>query len=99
MDATGDAYTLVSPNEEGNLRAIEGHIGERLPRQKVPGFDYAQNPQRAATKQSFHGLFGGRSNGKADWRGNDSTTQTRRAWKTWNTSMERDRHRNEARQG
>ncbi len=44
MDATGDAYTLVSPNEEGNLRAIESDIGTRLPRQKVPGFNYAKKP-------------------------------------------------------
>jgi len=44
MDATGDAYTLVSPNEEVNLRAIESDIGNRLPRQKIPGFDYAKKP-------------------------------------------------------
>ena len=44
MDATGDAYTLVSPNEEDTLRAIERAIGTRLPRQKVPGFNYAKTP-------------------------------------------------------
>ena len=44
MEATGDAYTLVSPNEEVNLRAIESDIGNRLPRQKIPGFNYAKNP-------------------------------------------------------
>ncbi|MCI0407728.1 MAG: DEAD/DEAH box helicase [Acidobacteria bacterium] len=43
MDATGDAYTLVSPNEEVNLRAIESDIGTRLPRQNVSGFNYANN--------------------------------------------------------
>jgi ATP-dependent RNA helicase RhlE len=43
-DATGDAYTLVSPNEEGNLRAIERAIGTRLPRQKVQGFNYTTTP-------------------------------------------------------
>ena len=44
VEATGDAYTFVSPDEEGGLRAIEGHIGKPLPRQKVAGFDYATRP-------------------------------------------------------
>ncbi len=79
MEATGDAYTLVSPNEEGNLRAIESHIGKRLPRQTVQGFNYAESPRRAVTGQSFRRLVGGRSNGKADWRSSDSTTRIRRA--------------------
>ena len=33
-ELTGDAYTLVSPAEEGDLRAIERHIGKSFPRQK-----------------------------------------------------------------
>jgi ATP-dependent RNA helicase RhlE len=44
MEATGDAYTFVSPDEEAGLHAIERHIGKRLPRQKVAGFDYASRP-------------------------------------------------------
>src|SRR5574341_2676497 len=44
VEATGDAYTLVSPDEEGTLRAIERHMGKRLPRHTVAGFDYAQRP-------------------------------------------------------
>ena len=43
-EATGDAFTFVSPEEEGELRAIERHIGKRLPRQQVAGFDYAKRP-------------------------------------------------------
>jgi ATP-dependent RNA helicase RhlE len=43
-EATGDAFTFVSPEEEGELRAIERHIGKRLPRQQVGGFDYAKRP-------------------------------------------------------
>src|SRR5207248_9421616 len=43
-DATGDAYTLVSPEEEPDLRAIERSIGRALPRVLVPGFDYAKKP-------------------------------------------------------
>ncbi len=44
VEATGDAYTFVSPDEEGALRAIERHIGKHLPRQKVAGFDYDKRP-------------------------------------------------------
>jgi len=44
VEATGDAFTFVSPEEEGELRAIERHIGKRLPRQQVAGFDYTKRP-------------------------------------------------------
>ena len=39
-EMTGSAFTLVSPEEEGDLRAIERAIGKRLPRRVLPGFDY-----------------------------------------------------------
>jgi len=39
-EATGDAFTLVSPDEEGDLRAIEHALGKTLPRITLPGFDY-----------------------------------------------------------
>ena len=43
-EATGEAFTLVSPEEEGDLRAIEKAIGRRIPRRTVDGFDYAHRP-------------------------------------------------------
>jgi ATP-dependent RNA helicase RhlE len=43
-DATGDAFTFVSPEEEGDLRAIERAVGRTLPRVTVPGFNYGQAP-------------------------------------------------------
>ncbi len=43
-EATGDAFTFVSPEEEGDLRAIEKAIGKRLPRLTVQNFDYATKP-------------------------------------------------------
>jgi ATP-dependent RNA helicase RhlE len=43
-DATGDAFTFVSPEEEGDLRAIERAVGRTLPRVTVPGFNYDQAP-------------------------------------------------------
>ncbi len=39
-ELTGDAFTLVSPEEEGELRGIERVVGRRLPRITVPDFDY-----------------------------------------------------------
>jgi ATP-dependent RNA helicase RhlE len=39
-EATGDAFTLVAPEEEGELRSIERVVGRRLPRVIVPDFDY-----------------------------------------------------------
>jgi ATP-dependent RNA helicase RhlE len=43
-EAIGDAFTFVSPDEEGDLRAIEHAIGRRLPRVTVPEFDYKTRP-------------------------------------------------------
>src|SRR5262249_14528053 len=40
-EMTGTAFTLVSPEEEGDLRAIERAVSHRLPRVTVPDFDYA----------------------------------------------------------
>ena len=45
-DATGDAFTFVSPEEEGDLSAIERSISKRLPRVVVSGFDYATKPKQ-----------------------------------------------------
>ncbi len=39
-EAVGDAFTLVSPQEEAELSAIEQAIGRRIERRTVPGFDY-----------------------------------------------------------
>jgi len=43
-DLTGDAFTFVAPEEEGELRAIERAIGKQLPRVTLPGFDYTGRP-------------------------------------------------------
>ena len=43
-ETTGDAFTFVSPEEAGDLRAIEHAIGKRLPQVVLPGFDYTHKP-------------------------------------------------------
>jgi ATP-dependent RNA helicase RhlE len=44
-EATGDAFTFVAPDDEGELRAIERAIGKTLPRVTLPDFDYHARPQ------------------------------------------------------
>ncbi|MDB4905263.1 MAG: rhlE 1 [Gemmatimonadetes bacterium] len=44
-EATGDAFTFVSPEEEGELSAIERAVGKRLPRVTLPDFDYKARSQ------------------------------------------------------
>ncbi len=46
-EQTGEAFTFVAPDEEGDLRNIERAIGRRLPRVTVPEFDYSA---RSATR-------------------------------------------------
>lgn len=43
-ELTGDAFTLVAPEEEGDLTRIERAVGRRLPRVTVPDFDYKAKP-------------------------------------------------------
>ncbi|MEW6489227.1 MAG: DEAD/DEAH box helicase [Thermodesulfobacteriota bacterium] len=38
---TGDAFTLVSSEDDGLVRAIERALGAPLERRRIPGFDYA----------------------------------------------------------
>lgn len=45
-EATGDAFTFVAPDEEGELRSIEKALGKRLPRVILPDFDYAARPEQ-----------------------------------------------------
>jgi ATP-dependent RNA helicase RhlE len=40
-ELTGEAFTLVSPQEEDDLRAIERAVGKALPRVTIPDFNYA----------------------------------------------------------
>jgi len=43
-EATGDAFTFVSPDEDRELQDIERALGKRLPRVTLPEFDYAKKP-------------------------------------------------------
>jgi ATP-dependent RNA helicase RhlE len=43
-ELTGEAFTLVAPQEESELKGIERVLGKRLPRVTLPDFDYAGRP-------------------------------------------------------
>ncbi|HEX3865954.1 MAG TPA: DEAD/DEAH box helicase [Gemmatimonadaceae bacterium] len=43
-EMTGEAFTFVAPDEEGEIRAIERAVGKALPRVTLPDFDYAAKP-------------------------------------------------------
>ncbi|MCP4663417.1 MAG: DEAD/DEAH box helicase, partial [bacterium] len=67
--ATGEAFTFVSPQEQGELRAIERTVGKSLPRRTLAGFDYrpSVHPPRPTppsrkipTSPSRHGRSPGR---------------------------------------
>jgi len=41
----GDAFTFVSPQEEGDIKNIERAIGKPLPRVTLPDFNYSAKPE------------------------------------------------------
>ncbi len=50
-ETTGSAFTLMAPEEEGSIRAIEKAINSRLPRVTLPDFDYQARPQAPSLDQ------------------------------------------------
>jgi len=90
-EATGDAITLVAPDEEGLVQAIERAIGKRLPRTKLEGFDYTKRPaerleiplaQRIATIRARRADERARAGANARRRYGSATTPARRSVST-----------------
>ena len=48
MDAVGDAFTLMSPEEQKDFAAIERFLGRAVPRVMLPDFDYKMRPREIA---------------------------------------------------
>ncbi len=71
--AVGDAFTLVTPDNAGDVRDIERFIGAKIPEIRLEGFDYKPlagrpaQPQRGGggqgRGQSHHGNHGQRGHG------------------------------------
>jgi ATP-dependent RNA helicase RhlE len=63
-EQTGSAFTLVSPEEEEDLRGIERTIAQRLPRVTLPDFNYdASAEARPAARPATRGHHAGRPHG------------------------------------
>lgn len=43
-ERTGDAFTFITPEDEGMVRTLERMMSQRLPRQQLAGFDYQAPP-------------------------------------------------------
>jgi ATP-dependent RNA helicase RhlE len=61
VDAVGDAFTLIAPEEQKQLSAIERFLGRAVPRVILPDFDYKRRPSEARPSTN-HGR-GGRPHG------------------------------------
>ncbi len=49
--ATGKAFTLCVPEDEGMIRDIEKVLGRKIERERLPGFDYNQVPPQNASER------------------------------------------------
>ena len=77
VQAVGDAFTLMSPEEAKDFAAIERFLGRSIPRVHVPDFDYKQPASRAEGRPE--GRSEGRSEGRRGRRGSTSA-EPRRTW-------------------
>jgi len=63
VDAVGDAFTLMSPDEQKDVTAIERFLGRTVPRVHLPDFDYKMRPREIADSGRPHGGRGSRHGG------------------------------------
>jgi ATP-dependent RNA helicase RhlE len=54
-DAKGDAFTLMSPEEDRDMKAIERFIGKAILRVTIPDFDYKKQPTPLSGEDRGHG--------------------------------------------
>jgi ATP-dependent RNA helicase RhlE len=75
-EAVGDAFTLVSQEEEKSLRLIEKKLGPAIPRVKLPDFNYRALPAvrsqapagEASHKRPPRAKRAREGEGKTDWK-------------------------------
>jgi ATP-dependent RNA helicase RhlE len=74
-EATGDAFTLMSPEEERDMKAIERFVGKGIMRVTVPDFDYKQRPTPSGDERPHgHGRGSGGDHGRGHGREERSRT-------------------------
>jgi len=59
VEALGDAFTLMSPEEKSDVAAIEKFLGKAIPRVTLPDFDYKKSVSATATLAGRRGSEGG----------------------------------------
>ena len=70
VEAVGDAFTLMSPEEQKDVLAIEKFLGRSIPRVLLPDFDYKarpkpmDGPQRGDGRGNGHAERGRRGGGR-----------------------------------
>ena len=79
-EATGDAFTLLAPDEEKIVKDIERTIGKTLPRVTLPDFDYKKGrpPGGPAHGHGARGHHGGHGGGQRRHSGGGHSFQRRR---------------------
>ena len=63
VDAVGDAFTLMAPEEQKDVMAIEKFLGRSIPRVTLPDFDYKARGTPAPAGESRGPRGGGRFGG------------------------------------
>jgi ATP-dependent RNA helicase RhlE len=65
IEKTGEAFTLVEPEDEAMVRKIEEVLGTRIERRRLPGFEYRGFVPESRPQQNSRNQLGGTgSNGK-----------------------------------
>lgn len=78
--AVGDAFTLVTPENADDIRAIQRFIGQKIPELRLEGFDYAPmapKPVPAGGAPQRGGGRGGQSGGRGQSQGRHGGEQGR----------------------
>lgn len=75
-EATGEAFTLIAPDEESDMQRIERAVGSQIPRVQLEGFGYEETPgsptettTRSVGRSQGHNGGGRRRNGRGRGRG------------------------------
>jgi ATP-dependent RNA helicase RhlE len=66
--AVGDAFTLVTPENEKDIRDIQRFIGQKIPELRLPGFDYKPLAPRAAQPERPRGSLPGQIRHNSNFR-------------------------------
>ena len=76
-NAIGDAISFVTPEDHGELRALERFIGRGIVRKRAEGFNYSATPPPGAPQDDERRQRGQQQHGRPQSRGQQSTPDYR----------------------